>query len=275
MEQITPKDKNIEQIESHMLKMPQAECPVIHTFGPGVYIRELRMKAGTLAIGHYQKTEHLNAFISGEVLMINDDGSKTLLKAPMLFTSKPGRKIGHVLKDMVWLNIYATTETDIEKLEDMFFEKSEEFKEHQAGNFKQIHFDDNKDFNKLISEYGYTNDVVREQSENTDDIVPLPHGSYKFKITKSNIEGRGAFATANISTGELIGQAKIGDKRTVIGRYVNHSKNPNSEMVKIGNDIFLKAITNISGCHGGQDGEELTTNYRLNLKLIGVKPCQE
>ena len=37
---------------------------------------------------------------------------------------------GYILKDMVWQNIYATDETDVEKLEAMFLDKSQTWQEH-------------------------------------------------------------------------------------------------------------------------------------------------
>ena len=40
-------------------------------------------------------------------------------------------------------------------------------------------------------------------------------------------------------------------------------------------NIFLVATENISGCVGGFNGEEITTDYRENLKLIGEKKCQQ
>ena len=67
--------RGIAALESDMLQHEQADCPVIHRFGEGLYIREVRMKAGTLAIGHVQKSRHNNLFLQGRVLMIGEDGS--------------------------------------------------------------------------------------------------------------------------------------------------------------------------------------------------------
>ena len=33
----------IEKVESHLLDLPQVECPVVHHFGPGIYIREVTL----------------------------------------------------------------------------------------------------------------------------------------------------------------------------------------------------------------------------------------
>ncbi len=115
---------NLEEIEGRMLALPQANCPVFHYFAPGLYVRELHMQAGTMAIGHMQKFHHLNILIKGRILMLNPDGSQKELCAPMTFMGAPGRKVGYVLEDIIWQNIYPTEETDIEKLEDFFIERS-------------------------------------------------------------------------------------------------------------------------------------------------------
>ena len=266
---------NIETTEEKMLALEQAECPVVHSFGPGIYIRELRMKAGTLAMGHHQKFEHMNIFIKGKVLMLNDDGSRTELSAPIMFVGKPGRKIGYVLEDVVWLNIYATSETDVETLEATYLEKSKVWEESNAKAIKLKRLADTEDYKKLINSMGLTESDVRKQTENENDQIPMPYGCFKVSVSKSSIEGRGVFATANILPNEVIAPAKLDGKRTPMGRYINHSKTPNAKMELIGTDIFLTALTEITGCTGGNLGDEITTNYRENVKLIGGILCLE
>jgi hypothetical protein len=41
-------EEKVERIESIGMNYPQAPCPVIHRFGPGVYIREVKIPAGGL-----------------------------------------------------------------------------------------------------------------------------------------------------------------------------------------------------------------------------------
>ena len=95
-------------------------------------------------------------------------------------------------------------------------------------------------------------------------------------IGYSDIHGKGVFATAKIEPGEIIGPARIAGKRTPIGRYVNHSADPNAEMIELNiNEIYLRALQSIDGCKGGMLGDEITTNYRANLSLIGVEKCLE
>jgi enamine deaminase RidA (YjgF/YER057c/UK114 family) len=129
---IRPAGEREDRLEALMLEQPQAHCPVAHYFGPGVCVREVSMVAGTMAIGHHQKFEHLNILLKGAVEMLEDDGSTKILRAPLIFVGKPGRKIGLVVEDMVWLNVYATDERDVQAIEERFVDKSPQWQEHDA-----------------------------------------------------------------------------------------------------------------------------------------------
>ena len=43
----------------------------------------------------------------------------------MLYTSPPGRKMGFVYEDLIWLNMYSTNETDLDVIESLFIKKSD------------------------------------------------------------------------------------------------------------------------------------------------------
>lgn len=255
-------DECIETLESGMLQFPQAVCNVRHIFGPGLYIRELTIPADTYAIGHYQKTVHMNVMVKGRVTVINNDGSKTELIAPVTFIGQPGRKIGYVHEEMVWLNVYATTETDVDKLEAMFLDKSGTFVAHQ----NRIAHQCNGKYLLMLDELGVSESLVRQQSEDESDQVPFPMGSYKVKIGSSLIEGRGLIATADIEHDEVICPVKIDGKRTPAGRYTNHADEPNAKVMEFGTDLFLVSLRPIKGCRGGNDGEEITVDYRQSVK---------
>ena len=273
--------KNLPEVEKVFLAQPQVSCPVVHRFGPGIYMREVTIPAGAIAIGHRQKTEHLNIFLKGKITALNDDGSVVELTAPMIFVSQPGRKIGVAHEDVVWMNVYATNETSVERLEEMFLDKSEVWTESEASRVSGLKRKiDQDDFLAACKEIGVDPSDVRKISENNDDMMDLPFGGYKIKVGKSHIEGQGLVATADIEPGEVIAPARIGDKRTIAGRYTNHSKEPNARMVwtrHFPNDIGLIATKKILGCHGGQDGEEITVDYRESVrvaKMAGGMKCQ-
>ncbi len=265
------RESKIQAIEKEFLKQEQVDCPVVHRFGPNVYIREVTLPAGTFSIGHYQKTTHLNIMLTGKVTMVNEDGSKTVLVAPQTFVSGPGRKVGYIEETVVWQNVYSTVETDVEKLEEMFLNKSITWQEHQEASQLLLSFDnktDIEDYYQAIEEYGFTEDVVRMQSENTEDQIEFPYGNYKVMVSDSKIQGKGLFATGSFIEGEVIAPARIKGQRTPAGRYTNHAKQPNAVMVlKDNGDIDLVASKEIKGCKGGNLGDEITVDYRQVLSL--------
>lgn len=266
----------VDELEKLMLPLEQTECPVVHHFGPGIYVREVTLPAGSIAIGHAQKREHLNIFHKGKVAIVND-GNINVIEAPLIFTGKPGRKVGYIIEDVVWWNIYSnpTNERDIDKLEEMFLDKSDSWKENNESSFNKEYDskeEDRIDFFEVIKSAGFTPEKVREQSENMEDQMPMPEGyGQKITIRKSPIEGLGVFASFPIEDGELIAPARINGYRTPIGRYTNHSKNPNAYFMKSGDDIYLISNKRISGCKGGDSGEEITIDYRQALKLSGIE----
>jgi hypothetical protein len=264
--------KQVETLEQGFLQQEQQDCPVVHRFGPGIYIREVTIPGGTLSIGHYQKTTHLNIMLKGRVIMVNENGEKTELVAPQTFVSGPGRKIGLIVETMVWQNVYATTETDVEKLEELLLEKSQVWKDYKKEQDLLLSFDyskDEADYFETIKNWGFDDKTVRAQSEEKSDQIPFPSGGYKVMVADSKIEGKGLFATGNFDQGEIIAPARIFGMRTPAGRYTNHAKNANAIMVLRDNmDIDLVANSPIKGCQGGNLGEEITVNYGQVLGLM-------
>lgn len=268
--------EQVERLEAHLLDLPQAECPVVHHFGPGTYIREVTLPAGVLAIGHAQRFEQLNIMLTGKVAVIGDDGQVKLLQAPMIFVGPPGRKVGYVLETCTWLNVYATDERDVDTLEAMFLDKSAAFTAAtEAADLADVaaRQADRDDFAELVAQAGFTPETVRAQSENTADQIPMPNGQgLKVTIRDSAIEGKGVFLSAPAEAGELIGPARIFGMRTPLGRFTNHSQTPNARFVKSDSgDIDLFATRRIAGCAGGGKGEEVTVDYREALALSGIR----
>jgi len=63
-----------------------------------------------------------------------------------------------------------------------------------------------------------------------EDQIPFPEGSaLKVALHPSPIHGTGVFASFPINAFEVIGPARLNGKRTPLGRYTNHSSNPNAE----------------------------------------------
>jgi hypothetical protein len=252
------KQEMIDQIAKNMLDLPQAPCPVAHYFAPGIYVREVTFPAGIFAIGHKQKHANLNNFISGRVALLGDDGEVRELVAPMTFLAQPGQKMGIIIEETVWQNIYPNPddERNIDKLEAKWLDKDGFWDDHKEEDRKE----DRDDYVKLNP------DVIRKQWEHEDDLAEMM--SPILSIRKSDIEGLGIFTSWPIKSGSIIGFVRSKNKITLLDRYTNHSKHPNSRPVPADNgDIFLVATRDINGCMGGDKGEEITVDYRKMLEV--------
>lgn len=232
------------------------------------------MKAGTLAIGHAQRFEHVNILLQGAVRMSNDDGSTFDLAAPLMFIGKPGRKVGQVLEDVVWINVYATSARDVDAIEREFLDKSQAWVAADTDHAQQAaidHAGDRADYLRLLAQTGFTHDVARAQSVSEADQMAMPGSGSNVRVMASPIEGLGIFLSAPIEPFHVIAPARVGGKRTPAGRYTNHAARPNAAMVlRLDGDIDLVAISRIEGCKGGQPGDEVTIDYRQALALSGV-----
>lgn len=122
----------LDAIEALMLQHPQVECPVAHYFGPGVYMREMSVPAGTYIMGHAHKEAGLNILVKGRLAIIVDHRAIEL-DGPIIFTSQPGRKFAYAIEDTIFVNVFATDETDIETLEATYIEKSEAWLDAQQA----------------------------------------------------------------------------------------------------------------------------------------------
>ena len=113
---------DMDELEREMLAMPQADCPTFHSFGPGVYFREAHFPAGSIVLGHCHLQSTMNLVLKGDIAVIAN-GDITLLKAPFMFESQPGRKFAYALTDTVWLNVIPTELTDVNEIEKQYIEK--------------------------------------------------------------------------------------------------------------------------------------------------------
>jgi len=86
------------------------------------------------------------------------------------------------------------------------------------------------DYAAFLNEYGLTQEVVTHLVENQSDQIPMPAGVDSLERLASPIHGDGMFARRDFAEGELIAPARIGDKRTPVGRYLNHSGIPNCRL---------------------------------------------
>ena len=84
----------------------------------------------------------------------------------------------------------------------------------------------------------------------------------KVKVKESKIDGLGLFTDQEFNEGDIIGLAHYNDVPSeIIGKYHNHSDNPNAHSVSIGNKKYLAALRPL------KKGEEITVDYRQQHEL--------
>jgi hypothetical protein len=187
-----------------------------------------------------------------------------------MFVAPAGSKVGYTLEEVVWQNIYATTETDIDTIESMFFKAPDMLVEHQKqwvlDNYDK-HQEDRDDFDLMLKDIGWSAEDIETVSKYRGDCIPFPYGNYSVAPSDSPIQGRGLFATADIQAGTMIAAGRVGGKRTPAGYLINHSKNPNCKAVTVPNgDMYIVAEKDIKGMLGGDLVNEITLDYRQVVK---------
>jgi len=118
---------------------------------------------------------------------------------------------------------------------------------------------DKADYFLVLQELNLDESEVRKLMEDHSDLVD--YISPYLEIRDSERQGKGVFASAEISTGFAFLARTIENSncllRTLPGRYINHSCNPNCIMVW--NNKFGLLLVNIRTI---RTNEELTVNYR-------------
>jgi SET domain-containing protein len=112
------------------------------------------------------------------------------------------------------------------------------------------------DFELYLKENNMTEEQLNDWMVYMDKYYYTETKSNIYYKKKSNTHGVGLFAINNIKKNKEIGIASINDKRTPLARYINHSKNPNVEFLKVNENIIGYSLKDI------QKNKELLVNYR-------------
>jgi hypothetical protein len=133
-------DDRIDELEAAILSLPQLNCPLIHRFTKGMYIREIFMEAGSLITSKIHNTNHPFVISKGVVNVSIDNGDWIELSAPHTGITLQGtRRVLYIVFDCVWvtfhpLDFITGEENDwseekkdelLEKIENLILEKHE------------------------------------------------------------------------------------------------------------------------------------------------------
>ena len=95
-----------------------------HSFGEGLYIRELTVPKGLLIVTKIHKKIHPFFLLKGDCSILTDEGI-IRIKAPFSGITKPGTKrVVYTHEDTVWTTVHATDKTDLLEIEEEIIAKT-------------------------------------------------------------------------------------------------------------------------------------------------------
>jgi hypothetical protein len=245
----TSNRNKILEYEEIAKQLPQVDIPVLHHIHGGMYGREITIPAGTVITGQLYKFDHFDIMIEGDITVSTDTGERKRLTGFNIFKGMMGKKrAGYAHKDTRWITFHAFEGDSGEEIQSYI--TSETFED-----MKNFHTDVNRaDYFNFVEQSGMTESEIREQVENKNDMSEQVSDSCY--VGASQIEGNGLFACKQLLIGDLICMARIGDKRTLAGRFSNHALFANAEIKVNSLGAELIAIRDI------EENEEITVNYR-------------
>lgn len=262
---------DLDNLEGRMLNAPQVDCLVTHSFGGGLYVRKMELPPNVLVIGHVHKQEHVCILLSGELTVRTSDEECTVLNGPYIFISPPGRKALYSRTGATICNAYPnpTDERNIDKLDVLFVDHSNAWKaKRKKDESRPIIASDHSinDFDRMLVDVGISKAEMREISDNTENTVDMPKVFVsEYLLRRSPIQGQGVFIPTSKLPFAIIGPAVLFGKKTPLGRFTNHSGDPNAFMHTLENgDVWLVTRCPVLGCQGGRIGEEITVDYRIS-----------
>jgi hypothetical protein len=105
MENINDK---IDELELAMQDYPTVDCPLIHRFTPGVYIREIIMYKNSLVTSQVHALTHPFFVLAGEIIVYSENDGEQFIEAPYSGTTLPGtRRVLKIVSDAIWVTIHA------------------------------------------------------------------------------------------------------------------------------------------------------------------------
>jgi len=116
----------VDALEEKMLESNDViDFPLVHRFVPGMYIREIFMPKGSLAVSVIHNTEHPYVCLKGDASVFIPGGEVVRIKAGHIGVTKPGtRRVLFMHEDTVWVTFHPCEDGEtVQQIEDRVREK--------------------------------------------------------------------------------------------------------------------------------------------------------
>lgn len=106
-DEVKRKSGSVYELQLELLKHQQKECPLVHIFSPGLYIREIHMPKDTLIVSEKHITDHPFFVIKGKVLVKVNESEWELIEAPFEGITRAGTKrVLVIVENCIWATIH-------------------------------------------------------------------------------------------------------------------------------------------------------------------------
>ena len=236
-------------------QLPDEITKVTESVSGNMYYREMTIPKNGIITGAIYKFDHIEIMIRGDIDILSADGSVKNYKGHNVIEAKAGkRQAGYAREDTVWATINRVPDIPIDEMIGFCTAKNyADFLAYHRGI-------DLQDFQQFLKDMKMSQEEL-DKIVQIDDLVEMPEGHDHLYLSDSLVEGRGVFSKREFFEGDLVGPARQGENRTILGRYTNHALFPNTHMIMIDGVLHVEALRGIS------IGSELTLNYRDVLRF--------
>lgn len=134
MSNLAPKSATAGKIDALAVaileQLELVDMPLVHRFTPGLYSREIFMRAGIVVVSKIHNTEHQFAILEGAVDVFTEADGVQRLRAPHVGITKPGtQRVLQIREDCRWVTFHPlvegeSSEADLPKIEARIIEPS-------------------------------------------------------------------------------------------------------------------------------------------------------
>tara|TARA_R110000803_G_scaffold58775_3_gene117018 strand:+ start:7823 stop:8290 length:468 start_codon:yes stop_codon:yes gene_type:complete len=99
------------------------EFPITNNFSDGLYMRQMKMKSGSMVISAIHNTNHFWFLLSGKVIVQADNEIVEHIAPCWSYSLKGTKRLIECIEDCVWINVIAnpTDTRDMKDIENNFF----------------------------------------------------------------------------------------------------------------------------------------------------------
>ena len=148
-------DSIIDKLESVMLEQGEVvDCPLVHRFTDGMYIRQIFMPKGTVITSKIHKTQHPFTVSLGAVAVSIDGGEWDRIVAPYTGITNPGtRRVLYIMEDCIWTTYHPLSDmkseyNDLDNIDEILSDIEERILEPHINKITGSNVND--DYKKIL-----------------------------------------------------------------------------------------------------------------------------